>query len=329
MSENENNFSFSKKNKREVTSFLGHELLYDFISGQLDEERKQAVEEFLNTSKEAQQDLIKILNGAKYAEQLADTVVSQAVIDRVQEPETYLSILLQKLKFDHWPISVKWSIEAMVVVAGIVILLVLIPWDKALRIDLSTSNQDLILAEVRKPNKVDPEPAIAIAKNPEVPEFVDEPPKEPAAKTPEPKKKVVVAAKPPAEDALDSTDESTAEPTTVKVEKPATPAEEITKSSSGSLFRGILKVTNAAAVTPKISEKIRELGGRKAGDVDLGWQKTETSFYYHFTIPEAKYEELKTFLAEYATLDIRKEPHPRVMPDGIIRLILQVEEKTQ
>ncbi|MBK7960034.1 MAG: hypothetical protein IPK04_01655 [Bdellovibrionales bacterium] len=119
----------SKKNQREVTSFLGHEMLFDYIAGTLDEERKRAIDEFLNKSKEAQLDLIKILNGMKYAEQLAETVVSQDLLEKVQEPETYLSVLLKKSKFDQWPLSVKWSIEALIVVTGIVGLLVLVPWE--------------------------------------------------------------------------------------------------------------------------------------------------------------------------------------------------------
>ncbi|MNL61807.1 hypothetical protein D3C87_1857750 [compost metagenome] len=48
--------------------------------------------------------------------------------------------------------------------------------------------------------------------------------------------------------------------------------------------------------------------------------------YFHFTLPEAKYAELEAFLATYGKARIGKEKHPRVMPDGIIRLILTVDE---
>ncbi|MBX3016956.1 MAG: hypothetical protein KF767_03630 [Bdellovibrionaceae bacterium] len=94
----------------------------------------------------------------------------------------------------------------------------------------------------------------------------------------------------------------------------------------GFLYRGRLQVTNVEAVTPKLVEFVNTAGGRKAGQVDLGWQKGQGS-YFHFTIPEAKYEELEAFFREYGTLVISKERHERVMPEGIIRLIVEVEEK--
>jgi hypothetical protein len=70
------------------------------------------------------------------------------------------------------------------------------------------------------------------------------------------------------------------------------------------------------------------MGGRKAGEVPLGWKKGNSS-YFHFTLPENKYEELKQFMTTYGTLKIQKEHHERVMPDGIIRLIISVEENSQ
>lgn len=97
--------------------------------------------------------------------------------------------------------------------------------------------------------------------------------------------------------------------------------------NQGFLYRGVLRTTNVEAVTPKIVEFLAQGGGRKAGQVDLGWRKG-TGSYFHFTIPEAKYEELEEFFREYGTLVISKERHPKVMPEGIVRLIVDVEEKT-
>lgn len=94
----------------------------------------------------------------------------------------------------------------------------------------------------------------------------------------------------------------------------------------GYLYRGRLEATNVEAITPKLVEYVNREGGRKAGQVPLGWQKGQGS-YFHFTIPEAKYEELENFFREYGTLVISKERHERVMPEGIIRLIVEVEEK--
>ncbi len=68
--------------------------------------------------------------------------------------------------------------------------------------------------------------------------------------------------------------------------------------------------------------------GRTRGRIcRVGLEKnTELYVYYHFTMPEAKYQELVTFLSTYGKSKIGGEKHPRVMPDGIIRMIITVDE---
>ena len=97
-------------------------------------------------------------------------------------------------------------------------------------------------------------------------------------------------------------------------------------TGKGFLYRGQLDVTNVDATTTKLVSYITDLGGRKAGNVPIGWRKDRNS-YFHFTIPAAKYNELIKFFKEYGTLKINKESHSRVMPEGIIRLIVEVNEK--
>ena len=101
------------------------------------------------------------------------------------------------------------------------------------------------------------------------------------------------------------------------------------KPSGGFLYRGQLNVTNVDMIAPKIKEKIEEFGGRKAGEAEIGWKKSSNLYYYHFTIPEAKLAELEQYLKLYSEAKLSKTPHPRVMPDGIIRIIFTVEEKQQ
>jgi hypothetical protein len=132
----------------------------------------------------------------------------------------------------------------------------------------------------------------------------------------------------PAKDVAAKTAQQKVTPTPTPSATPVAKKEEekTDATSGGFLYRGELAVTNLSVVGPKITEKIKELGGRKAGGVELGWQKSPTSTYYHFTLPEAKYQELATFLGTYGKAQLNKEKHPRVMPDGIIRLIITVDE---
>lgn len=293
-----------------MSPFIGHELLYDYLSGSLDKERRLAVEDHVKFSRDAQLDLAKIQNGQQYAERLAETVVSRPIIDLIGTPTSYLTVLMQKSNFDKWPQGLKWGLEALIVVFAIVVVLTVMPWQKIMQWT-DVGSKEIILAEAAKTEKV-----AAVA---DKPEFVDEEIKNgPSA----PLQEVTPAS---------TTAKAPTVTTTPKVEliaAAATPSGTLSPTASGGfLYRGEVEITNIDSNGPKITEKISELGGRKAGSVELGWKKTPTSMYYHFTIPEAKYQDLLAFMSTYGKPRISKEKHPRVMPDGIIRLIITVDEK--
>lgn len=351
MSEEMNRISLSKKGQRTVTPFTGNELLYDYLNNLLDEERKKAVEAHLEASRDAQLDLQKIQTGLQYAEKLKQISVSQPLLEKMKAPSSYLAVLFQKSRFDQWPVGVKWGLEAIVVVFVIVTFLSLAPWEKVLNLRFSPSSDHVVITEMNRGTELSKDSAEAPPEAPvtnETPQFVDEGLKgkeapatasAAAAKTTVPAVMAAAKATPaPAATTAAAVVATAAKPAAkppVKVAKEEATAENSDEesdsdskaaASTGYLYRGIVEVTNLEAVGPKIKDKIVELGGRKAGEVDLGWQKTPGSSYFHFTIPEAKYEELKSFLGEYGKVRISKEKHPRVMPDGIIRLIITVDE---
>ncbi len=328
----EDSIPLSKKGKREVSSFIGHELLYDYLSNTLDEERRLAIADHIKFSRDAQLDLAKIENGQSYAEQLSRTRVSQPIIDHLSAPSSYLNVLMQKSNFDKWPQGLKWGLEALVVIGVIVSLLLVVPWERAIQMGLNSGSKEVILAEVAKSPQVE-------STEKDVPEFADEgiktEPEVPVAVAGENKVAAALVVKTPqmtpapvatpAKTAPKPTPTPTAAAAVATTTVTATPTP-APSQSGGFLYRGDIAITNIEVVGPKITDKIIELGGRKAGDVELGWLKTPTSMYYHFTIPEAKQQELNAFLATYGTPKIKKEKHPRVMPDGIIRLIITVDE---
>lgn len=312
MAQQENKIPLSKKNKREMSPFIGHELLYDFLTDSLDPERRAAVADHVKFSRDAQLDLSKIENGQKYAERLADTRVSEPIIEQINEPSSYLTVLMQKSNFDKWPQGLKWGLEALVVVGVIVTLLSVTPWQKVMQLGTLGGSKDVILAEVSKT-----ETTTVVE---EKPEFVDEGVKE--APTVAAKNTEKMPTTPEVK-----TSPTTPAPTAVVAKTPEKAADVPAVSGGGGfLYRGEIEATNIETVGPKFSDKIIELGGRKAGSVELGWKKTPTSMYYHFTIPEAKYQDLMNYMAAYGKPKFSKEKHPRVMPDGIIRLIFTLDE---
>lgn len=95
----------------------------------------------------------------------------------------------------------------------------------------------------------------------------------------------------------------------------------------GGLYRGVLIVTDLNEVNSKIKSKVVEVGGKKAGEVELGWIKSQGLAYYHFTLPENNVDTVKSFLSQFGTLQIQFENHPRLLPPGIKRMIIEVKER--
>ena len=101
------------------------------------------------------------------------------------------------------------------------------------------------------------------------------------------------------------------------------------KKTNGFVFRGNMKIDEIDVRTPLISQQILDLGGRKAGEVELGWRKENKGSYYHFSMPEENYEKLVEYLHGFGPVRFSKDSHPRVMPQGQIRIILWVERNNE
>lgn len=318
MAQQENKVPLSKKDRREISPFIGHELLYDYLCGSLDPQRKAAVEDHVKFSRDAQLDLGKIENGQKYAERLSNTLVSEPIIAEINTPSSYLNVLMQKSNFDKWPQGLKWGLEALVVVGVIVLFLSLAPWQKLLDLSLPSGGKEVVLAEISKKE--------TSSNVEDKPEFIDEGAKDTMTAATPSSSPVVLPAQVESRPTPAPSQPVAAAEASVKQQEAKSAEGPAPVATVGYLYRGEISATNIGTIGPKITEKIAELGGRKAGTVELGWKKTPTSMYYHFTIPEAKYQDLLSFLGTYGKPKFSKEKHPRVMPDGIIRLIFTLDE---
>ncbi|MBC7419162.1 MAG: hypothetical protein H7328_00405 [Bdellovibrio sp.] len=107
---------------------------------------------------------------------------------------------------------------------------------------------------------------------------------------------------------------------------PQAPVSSTEAKKQGGLYRGVLVVTDLDAVTPKVLEKIVSMGGKKAGEVELGWKRTESMGYYHFTLPQDNVDSVNEFLAKFGQYRIEFENHPRLVPAGIKRFIIEVRQ---
>ncbi len=113
----------------------------------------------------------------------------------------------------------------------------------------------------------------------------------------------------------------------------AMPADEMAAAGppgkfKGFVYRAFTFTSRIETVSPQIRDKILSLGGAKAGEVDLGWRK-RGGRYFHFTLPQSRYEDLIAAIQAYGPVRIQKDPHPRIMPEGQIRFILWLEDRGQ
>ncbi len=102
----------------------------------------------------------------------------------------------------------------------------------------------------------------------------------------------------------------------VKIEKPA----------EGGLYRGVLFVTKLAETNELIKKKMLDLGAIKAGEVELGWMKSIDMAYYHLLVPEENKPQLEAFLKKTGRLVLKFEKHPRLIPAGQKRFIIEVKQ---
>lgn len=131
-------------------------------------------------------------------------------------------------------------------------------------------------------------------------------------------------------DAPDIAETTVPAPTVVVAKRPVqpTPAPAATESAErGFVYRMSMPTSKVEAITPDVRAKIEALGGKKAGEVELGWKRRSGS-YFHFAMPESGYDTLVEYLRGHSPVRIQKAPHRRIMPAGQIRIILWLEHDT-
>jgi len=303
--------------KRQLSTFMTQELLFDFVMGQLDPERRRLVQEEIEKTPHLQEDLDRIRMGLNYWEQLSQTELSKLLLESVGQKATYWSQLKKTFSIENWPPFVKWTLEAVSVVTFVILISLLVPWAQVKEIVMQESRKEVILAEIPKSVMLAPHQAPQASEKNEMGKFEDE-----SAGTNAPTAQNPVAAASTAKTTqADAVAKANLEAATAGANK----ADESRKK--GFVYRGTLSVVNVEANASKLKEKIVELGGRKAGEVELGWRRNQGDYYFHFTIPESKFTDLEDYFKGLGVIKMSRDPHPRIMPDGIIRLIITAEEK--
>ena len=309
-------------------------MLYDYATDRLDAERKSAVDEFLKQDKECREILEGIHKAIAYSERLAETEVSTEVQTHLKESENIVSLGRRYSSWKEWPDVMRWAIVCMLLVISIAGVVSAVPWKRLSALRQQKQSDTIEVATLQGPNsdqvfsnqemsEADAAAAAVEGSGDEEMEGSNDgagdegaeahaPP--PPTPSPSPAKPVKATPTPTAVAAVPS---SAPAPTP----EPATKKDSKTK---GFVYRAFMNLTNLDEIGPKITSDIEQMGGEKAGEVELGW-KRGTGRYYHFAMPESNEEKLLERLRAYGPVRISKDPHPRIMPQGQVRFILWVE----
>lgn len=302
---------------RQLSDFLAKELLYDYVCGKLDDARKQAVDQAVADSEEVAADLKSLREGLKYCEALRNTKLSEPLFQFLsQPPKTWAERAqgLSKLK----P-SVRYGLEAVVVLVVFVTIGFLTP--KEYRFWEADSAYTVV--EQRR----DEGTSVSLGGTREA---ANE-----SVETEVPVQGQVAMGPPTTLTTTKTSPPSTVTSTTSLVARQASTSTTLLEVAAvksavrkGELFRVNMPNASVDKWTPEVVAKVQSLGGEKAGQVQLGWRRRGGS-YFHFSMPEQNYETLMVYLRTLGPVRIVREPHPRVMPEGTIRLILWLEEDSK
>lgn len=312
---------------RKLSCFFARELFPLYLEKRLDAPRVSQVDEHLRGCQDCSNLFSKIRGAEKLLSELSSTEPNPELVTYLKKESHFWQDLLGRFAWKRWPGTVKWAAELCVVAAALVVTIHLFPWLNLAR-SLQSIKTESPVADTKAPmddvgtaqmaqDEIDGSaPPVKMAEGPQVdpPPFIG--PQLPAGYVP-PKPKPTAA--PPVQVAAGE-GESDPDEMSPENEKPGASAR-----TTGYVWRGSLKVP---AVGDELAESIKkaivDLGGKKAGKVDLGWHRG-TDRYYHFILPEQNYDKLLSRLNEEGLVELTKEKHPRVIKSGYMRIIMTLE----
>jgi hypothetical protein len=305
---------------REPSKFFAKEMIFDCVRGHVSSSRASSIEKIIDQDSELKhiRNLVNI--GSKYCSLLSKIEISEKLLNEINGTVNVVEKVRSTIVPRNWPIPVKWGIEAFIVSAIVAAGTLALFWTNIET--LLPQKHEMVLAKEKIHNERDTNKPITdqteieeahktLARANPVEEAADEPVSAPAsAPTPAPAPAPTPAPK--------------AEVETKPAVAAAAPAPPISPKAKGYVYKQFMNLQNLESLAPEITAKIVELGGEKAGEVELGWKKPNGR-YYHFVLPADSREILNSYLKSLGPLTEVKDPHVRVMPEGEERYILWIE----
>lgn len=363
---NNGDLHYSKKDKRQLSEFIAQEMLYDYVDKKLDSQRQKALEDLLGASQNTQNTYENLRSGLNYLSDLSQIQITSPLLSAIKEKVQSKRIAQSFMQYSDWRPGIRLAAETMLVVVLASLIVWITPWEIFLGQNKNDNGMSYVLTEVahhKMSQSVDEWPAkpatqdsnvLVVANKESVSNVLVESQNinQLIAGAEQAKNKVtdvnavvgknndthtVADKKIVGSDAQKLTEKEIAQnipvaPIANNLSKSTsqTVNETVTegKHGQGFLYRAFMANENVDEIRPEIVKLIKNLGGQKAGNVELGWRRQGGS-YFHFTIPESKNAQLVEGLKHYGKVIFKKDPHPRVMPQGVLRYILWIEEKSE
>ncbi len=305
--------------KRELSCFLCRELMYEYVVSSIDSRRGDAVARHIGECPECKVEQEGIKSALTYTKKLSLVEIRPEYLSEISNPVPLKTYISSRLKWQSWPDPLKWTVESLAFATTVAIFVGfvgqrffkggLVEGTNVAVVEHPTQTINVDQLPDQTPSEFGDEEFTDHENDVEISQVSNATqPTEKRLASPEPDVKVV--------DARQEPDETT----TVDASTDAA----LVKNQNGFLYRTRLLVSDLDLVTSEIVSKIETLEGKKAGEVPLGW-KRPTGSYFHFSMPEKNYGQLAEFLRKYKSPSIVKEKNPRVMPKGLIRMILEVD----
>lgn len=325
---------FKKQHDNKISYLFTYENLVDYCLGQLSSEDTERVEAglklypMLQIAKEEYTRIITQIQNLKVQKERAvvatDVKPNLKIVNNEVTSTQYLAKGFTKTQF-------RIAVSMTILIAAIVLLQPISAYK-----NWTNRHHSIVLHEMENPQLIaktdnsvnaasqtasvpssDSAPA-AVAQTP--PAAAPAPAPTPASAPAPSSAPVAVTAKPPA---VATTPAPT--PSQAPVDTSSDSAKSV--AGAGGLYRGTLFVSDLATANEKIKNKMQALGATKAGEVELGWLKSPNLAYYHYIISEKNIHDAEVFLKNSGSLHVKFEPHPRKVPSGSKRFIIEVKQK--
>lgn len=346
--------SFSKIIRdKQISKFFANELLFEYISNRLSEVRFKEVDSVVQSDKSLKAICASLKEARAYCDKLSEIKVSKEILDL--QVDGVIQAKIKSVAPNRWPTPIKWGLEALVVSCAVAIVAVSLFWsnlqslfpkehqttllEEKVRLERETNTHitdRTEIAEFQKNLDMQKKTGESVEQSTNSPAYTEEtklseerkssqqtPPAKVSSNSPVAESSAKIAVPVVVSNSqIEKAEGQVAKTKTTEVatSKPVV----VTSKPKGYVYKLFMKLDNLDAIGPEITARIEELGGEKAGEVELGWKKPNGR-YYHFIIPKANYGALQESLKAYGPVSIVKDPHDRVMPSDQERYILWIE----